>query len=361
MGNKKVTVTGLGGPEVLRVVEDADLPEPGPGEVRVRVEASSAVFTDTLIRRGLYPYLDPASPFTLGYDFVGRVDALGDGVAGLAVGQRVADLPRLGANAEYVVRPAERLVPVPDSVDPAEAESMVLSYMTAHQMLHRVAGAQRGQRVLVQGGAGAVGNALVVLGRRAGLEVVATASAGNLDLLKERGAIAVDYRAPDLAGQLGRVADGGFDAAFDGVGLWSQRLSFRLLSRQDGVLVTYGAVAPARGVRRRSAVTRVAGPLIFLAGSAGASLYNALPGGRSVRSYEISEFREERPDWFAEDLGSLFGLLAAGEIEPAIAGRLPLDEASRAHEMIDGGGVRGRLVLVADAVPQTPDAASGRG
>jgi len=160
MSYKRVIITEFGGPEVLKVVEEVVLPEPQAGEVRVRVLATSACFTDTMIRKGVYGDLKKKPPFPPGYDLVGVVDKLGAGVTRLKVGQTVADLTVSGAYSEYICRPESSLVPVPAGLDPAEAVSLVLSYVTAYQMLHRRNGAsarvQRGQSILVHGAGGAV-------------------------------------------------------------------------------------------------------------------------------------------------------------------------------------------------------------
>ena len=163
--NRVVQVRRFGGPDGLEVV-DAPLPTAGRGEVRVRVLASSVQYTDVLIRRHLYPQtarLRP--PVVLGYDVVGEVDRLGDGVSGFQPGDRVADLTVLGSNAAYRTLRADHLTRVPVGVDAAEAATLILSWTTAYQLLHRAARVQRGQRVLVQGAAGAVGQAQLVLGR----------------------------------------------------------------------------------------------------------------------------------------------------------------------------------------------------
>jgi len=128
---KRLEIRAFGGPEVIQLVEEAALPEPGPGEVRIRVEASSLVFTDMLIRRNLYPVLKLSLPLTLGYDVVGRIDGVGPGVTSWRVGDRVADLTQVGGNATHVVRPAERLVEVPHKLVATLAEPLILSYLTA--------------------------------------------------------------------------------------------------------------------------------------------------------------------------------------------------------------------------------------
>jgi NADPH:quinone reductase-like Zn-dependent oxidoreductase len=205
--NRVVQVSRLGGPDGLEVV-DAPLPTAGRGEVRIRVLASSVVYTDVVIRRHLYPQtMRLRPPFVLGYDVVGEIDQLGDDVKGFQLGDRVADMTVVGSNAAYRTLRADRLTRVPAGVDSAEAATLILSWTTAYQLLHRTAGVQRGQRVLVQGAAGAVGQALLTLGRMAGLELWGTARGEHAALIRELGAMPIDYQREDFT----RVLPGGFD------------------------------------------------------------------------------------------------------------------------------------------------------
>ena len=185
--HRRARFASFGSPDVLET-EVAPTVEPGPGEVRIRVEASSVQFTDTLIRRGIYPDLKDKPPLTPGYDFVGTVDAVGEGVDAFAVGDRVADLTTIGSNAQFTVRPAAGLVPVPADVDAAAATTLVLSWLTAQQALFRVGQLQPGGRLLVVGGNGAVGQAAIALAKLHGAEVHATASERHHDLLRSLGA-----------------------------------------------------------------------------------------------------------------------------------------------------------------------------
>src|SRR5436190_11522835 len=220
--NSVVQLRGFGGPEELGVV-DAPLPTAGPGEVRVRVLASSLEYTDVVIRRHLYPQtMSRRPPFVLGYDVVGEIDQLGDGVSGFQLGDRVADMTVLGSNAAYRTLRADDLVRVPTGVDAAEAAAMILSWTTAYQLLHRSGHVQQGQRVLVHGAAGAVGQALLVLGRMAGLELWGTARGEHAALIRELGATPINYQREDFT----RVLAGGFDVIFDGIGEDGYRRSF---------------------------------------------------------------------------------------------------------------------------------------
>ena len=147
--NRVVQVRRFGGPEVLEVV-DAPLPTAGRGEVRVRILASGLEYTDVVIRRHLYPQtMLRRPPFVLGYDVVGEIDQIGEGISGFQLGDRVADLTVLGSNAAYrTLRPSD-LTRVPAGVDAAEAAALTLSWVTAYQLLHRTARVRQGQRVLV--------------------------------------------------------------------------------------------------------------------------------------------------------------------------------------------------------------------
>jgi NADPH2:quinone reductase len=192
-----IIVTHYGGPEALQVREE-ECPEPQGGEVRVRVLAAGVSLPDLLMREGVHPET-PRLPFTPGWDLVGVVDRLGDGIAGLEPGQRVAALPISGAYAEFVCLPQRELVPVPSGLDAAEAVSLVLNYVTAYQMLHRSAKVRPGQRVLIHGAAGGVGSALLQLGRLAGLEMYGTCSSRGAAAVSDLGAIPIGYQQLDGA------------------------------------------------------------------------------------------------------------------------------------------------------------------
>ena len=177
--NRVVQVRRFGGPEGLELVA-APMPEAGRGEVRVRVIASGLEYTDVVIRRHLYPQtMRRRPPFVLGYDVVGEIDQIGEGVRGFRLGERVADMTVLGSNAAYRTLRADDVTHVPAGVDAAEAAALILSWTTAYQLLHRAARVRCGQRVLVHGAAGAVGQALLVLGKRAAWRFGAPHEAGT--------------------------------------------------------------------------------------------------------------------------------------------------------------------------------------
>src|SRR4051794_7700356 len=205
---KRVVVDHFGGPEVLKVVEEKD-PHPGPGEVLVKVLAAGVSFTDSQLRAGTYLPGAPKPPFTPGYELVGVVEELGPDCSRLRVGDRVGALTVWGSDAERVCVPEAYAVEVPDDLDPAEVVSLVFPYMTAYQLLHRSAEAQRGEAVLVHGAAGRVGTALLELGALAGLRILGTASTRDLPAVRRLGAIAIDHRNEDFLARVRELTAGG--------------------------------------------------------------------------------------------------------------------------------------------------------
>jgi NADPH2:quinone reductase len=333
--NRVVLLRRYGGPEALEVAEAA-MPQAGPGEVRVRVLASSVVYTDVVIRRHLYPQtLALRPPFVTGYDVVGEIDQLGAGVSGWRLGERVADMTVVGSNAAFRTLRARDLSRVPGGVDSAEAATLILSWTTADQLLHRVAKVRPGQRVLVQGAAGAVGQALVVLGRRAGLEVWGSGRGEQAALIRDLGATPIDYQREDLTA----VLAGGFDVVFDGIGEDDYRRSLAAL-KPGGLICAYGYTASVQAGRGLlDILTRIG--RVYL----GLSLGSWRPGAKHVRPYSINAMRAQHPEWFCEDLGKLLRLLSAGVIQPHVAERIGFDKVAEAHRRLEAGGVQGKLVL----------------
>src|SRR5271156_941916 len=191
-------ISRFGGPKVLQVVEEPSIPEPGPGEVRIKVLAAGTGFTDTMIRRGRYPDFKGPLPFTPGYEIVGLVEKIGPGVPATLERKVVADLCVVGGYAQYAIRPWRLLVPVPDGIDPAEAVCIPLAYLTAFQMLTRYRRLSPGASILAIGASGTVGTALLDLARHFDLKAIGTCSAANMAGGETLGAKAIDYRDGDF-------------------------------------------------------------------------------------------------------------------------------------------------------------------
>ena len=334
MGSRKLILTDFGSPEVLEVVEEPRLPEPGPGEVRVKTLASGVAFTDVMIRKGVYPDVKAQPPFCLGYDLVGEVDKVGQGVDRFDVGDRVAELTVIGAQAEYVCLDAAHLVSVPRALDPARAVSLVLTYTTAYQMLIREADVQADQRILVHGAGGAVGSALTQLGMLFDLEVYGTASSPKHDLVSALGAVPIDYREEDFVSVIRDLEPPGVDVVFDHIGGVHLKRSLQTL-RPGGRLIAYGFYNATMG--KGGSI-----PLDFLR----LQLWNLLPNQRKAGLYSIGPLRKKHPDWFAEDLGRLFQLTVHDAIQPVIWKRISLDQIPEAHRWIEAADARGKIVCV---------------
>src|SRR5437762_2302614 len=225
---KRVIVDHYGGPEVVKVVE-VDLPKPGQGEVRVRVLAAGVSFTDSQLRAGTYIPGGPKPPFTPGYELVGLVEELGPGCSRLHVGDRIGALTVWGADAESVCVPEAGAVEVPENLDPAEVVSLVFTYMTAYQVLHRTAKVRRGETVLVHGAAGRVGTAVLELGAAAGLRMYGTCSARDRAAVERLGAVAIDYRNEDFLARVRELPGRGVDVVLDAIGGAVSLRSFRAL------------------------------------------------------------------------------------------------------------------------------------
>jgi NADPH:quinone reductase-like Zn-dependent oxidoreductase len=340
----RIVVTHYGGPDALQVVEE-ECPEPKGGEVRVRVLAAGVSLPDLLMREGIHPETPPL-PFTPGWDLIGVVDRLGDGVSGHEPGQIVAALPITGAYAEFVCLPPRELVPVPSGLDAAAAVSLVLNYVTAYQMLHRSAKVRSGQRVLIHGAAGGVGSALLQLGRLAGLEMYGTCSSQGASAVSDLGCIPIDYQHQDFVKEIHRLTSEGVDVVFDGIGgthIWRSRKALR----PGGRVVAYGLTASLRGGRLASGRSgrrhRYRGIAIFGLYIAGGWL---LSSRKRVVPYSIQWLKRLKPAWFRHDLIALLDLLQQQKIKPLIAQRFPLAEARHAHELLGKGGVTGKIVLV---------------
>jgi NADPH:quinone reductase len=357
MRHTRIIVTHYGGPDALEVLEE-ECPEPKIGEVRVKVLAAGVSLPDLMMREGIHPETPPL-PFTPGWDLVGEVDRLGDEVSGLEPGQRVAALPISGAYAEFVCLAQRELVPVPPGLDPAEAVSLVLNYITAYQMLHRSAKVKPGQSVLIHGAAGGVGTALLQLGSLAGLEMYGTCSSTGASAVSQLGGIPIDYRELDFVKEIHRRTGQGVDVVFDGIGgsnIWRSRHALR----SGGKVVAYGLTGSLRGGRlasgRPGGRHRFRGIAIFGLYIAGGWLS---PGRKRVIPYSIQWLKRLRPEWFRQDLVALLDLLGQKKIKPLVAQRFPIAEARRAHELLGKGGVTGKIVLVRNGASLESAAAVG--
>ena len=335
MKYKHIVIPRFGGPENVLLAED-ELLEPRANEVRVKVLAAGVSFADILMREGVHPESvnHGRTPFTPGWDIVGVVDKLGDKVSTWQTGQMVAALPIVGGYAEYILLSSNELVPVPPGLDHAEAVSLVLNYTTAYQMLHRCAHIRSGEIILIHGAAGGVGTALLQLGKLTNLKMYGTASNRKHDIVSGLGGIPIDYKSVDLVQEIIKLTshngrgERGVDAVFDAIGGKSLKSSYEIL-RSGGRLVAYGSFSPID----------IGDWLMMLT-------LNLVPDKREFSLYSIQTLKMLKPDWFREDLILLLNLLKEGKIKPIVSARMPLNQAAQAHELLAGGLIKGKIVLI---------------
>ncbi|MBL1109991.1 zinc-binding dehydrogenase [Streptomyces sp. 5-8] len=334
----QVVLPGIVAPEELQI-RHSSVPEPGPGQIVIAMEATGVSFAEQQMRRGRY-YDQPPFPFVPGYDLVGRVFSTGPGVDPGLAGRRVAALVKVGGWASHVLADAADAVEVPQGVTAAQAETVVVNGITAWQMLHRTARVRAGQTVLVHGAGGGVGSVLVQLALAAGAKVIGTASPRHHDALRELGVTPVDYRAGAVTARVRELAPGGVDAVFDHLGGRSVVDSWHLLAH-GGTLVAYGSAST------RDETGSKQWPVLKIL--ARTWLWNTLPNGRRARFYNIWAGRALNKDRFRarlrSDLTEVFTAVQRGDVTARIAARLPLARAAEALRLAESGTVTGKVVL----------------
>ncbi|GAA1616147.1 medium chain dehydrogenase/reductase family protein [Actinoplanes couchii] len=315
------------------------LPAPGPGQVVLRVDATGVSFAEQQMRLGKY-YGQPEFPFVPGYDAVGTVTAVGDGADPGLGGGRFAVVTKVGAWAGHLVVDAAALVPVPDGVSSADAETVVVNGVTAHQMLFRTAKVRSGQTIVVLGANGGVGSTLVQLARHHGITVIGTAAERHHAALTALGAIPVDYRDPDMYQRIREHAPHGVDAVFDHVGGDGLKQSWHLV-RKGGTLVSYGTAA----AKDDSGSAQLTYMNLF----SQLWMWHLSPNNRGARFYNFWAGEKQTAKFRArlrEDLTAVFDLLAAGSITAQVAATFPLSRAAEALALAESRTVAGKVILL---------------
>ncbi|MCO5171366.1 MAG: zinc-binding dehydrogenase [Planctomycetes bacterium] len=337
---KQVWIPRIGAAKVLEVREAPD-PAPGPGEVRVAVEAAGVNFADVVARQGLY--LDaPPVPFVPGYEVAGRVDALGPGVEGPPVGARVLALTRFGGYSSKVCIPAAQAVEVPEALSPTAAAAIPVVYLTAWHSLVTLGNLRAGERVLLHAAAGGVGlAALQICKLRGAGRVFGTASASKHEALRAMGLTdPIDYRSADFEAEVRRLTDGqGVHVVLDAVGGRSFKKSYALLTH-GGRLICFGASSITGGGRRN--ILRV---LLGLLSMPRFKPIDMMMSNRGVFGVNMLHMAEHAPDLIAAQLKELVDLVAAGRLAPTVDLVVPYAEAPRAHLRLEERGNVGKVVL----------------
>ncbi len=314
----------LGAPEVL-TLEEVATPEPGEGEVLIAVAAAGINFADTLMIRHEYQ-VKPPLPFTPGLEVAGHVEALGAGVSGLSVGQRVLALPAWGGFAEKVVAPATSVFAVPESMPFDIAAGFTITYGTALGALEWHARLVPGETLVVHGAAGGVGLAAVEVGKAMGAKVIATAGgAEKLEIAKRHGADAcIDYRSEDLRTRMKELTDGrGADVVFDPVGGDVFDASLRAIAWGGRILVIGFAGGRVQQIPANHLLVK-----------------NVAAMGVHWGSY-----LQKAPEMLRQQFEVLCGWHAEGKLNPRISDRLPLEAVAEALMLLVERKASGKVVL----------------
>lgn len=318
---KAIRVHNPGGPEAMRL-EEIPVPAPGEGQVLVRIEAVGVNFIDVYKRSGIYAL---PTPFVVGEEAAGVVEAVGPGVSGVKAGERVAWANVMGAYAEYAVVPAEKLVRVPEGLDSRTAAALMLQGMTAHYLAKSTYPLKAGETCVVHAGAGGVGLLLIQMAKMIGARVIATASSEEKRALaREAGA---DHALPYEGFEQGVLElTGGkkADVVYDGVGQATWEGSLNSL-RVRGMLVLYGQSSGPVPPFDPQVLNRKGG------------LYLTRPS-----LWHYTQDRAEL-EWRA---GEVLRWAAEGRLKVRIGAQFPLEQAAQAHAKLQGRETTGKVLLI---------------
>ncbi len=339
---KAIWIKKHGGPQMLEVRETPD-PVPGKGQVRVRVRACGLNFAEVMARQGLYPDA-PKPPCVVGYEGAGVIDAVGEGVGGARVGERVIYLSIFGGHADTVVVPEEQVTKMPEGMSFEQGAAIPVVYLTAYHMLFQVARVRGGEHVLVHMAAGGVGIAVLQLCRTVP-EVVTygTASQPKHALIVEQGChFPIDYRNRDYHAEIKRLTAGrGVDVVLDALGGGDWKKGYDLLA-PGGMLICYGLANANKGGTR--SLFKALGEL---ARAPRFSPMNLMDMNRAVAGVNLGHLWKE-VGLVRSHTDALIELFNEGKIRPHIGGTYPFSRAADAHAELEYGKNVGKIVLVPD-------------
>ena len=338
---RQVIIPRHGGPDVLEVRESPD-PSPKRGEVGIRVEAVGVNFADIMARMGLYPDAPPL-PAVVGFEAAGRVEAVGEGVAGDLLGLPVVALTGSGAYTDYLCLPADRVFPRPGGMSAEEGAALPVVYLTAYVALCVMGSLNAGEHVLIHNAGGGVGLAALDICRLRDATAYGTASSWKHEELLRRGATAcIDYRSLDFEVEIVRITGGdGVHVVLDPLGGDSWKKSYRCLC-PTGRLVIYGLSRGASGKTRswRGALATLARvPWLSL------NPMRLLGDSRAVVGVNLQRIRG-RPEDAARWMAELLGWYEAGRLRPRVDRTFPFDRAADAHRYIQDRKNLGKVLLI---------------
>ena len=332
----RYVATEKGGPEVLKWQEFEPNP-PQHGEVAVKVEASGVLLADVLWQLGITP-VGPKHPFTPGYDVVGVIEEVGPNIRGLEKGQRVAAMIQYGGYTEYAILPADRVVQVPDGVDPESAVAATTSYLTAYMLIHKEGQLEAEDVLLVHGAGGGTGSAIVEVANLDGVKVYGTASRAKFDLVEAKGGFPIDYKTEDFVEVLQAKEPGGIDLVVDPIGGDVTARSLGLLKPSGKLVSTATIQSFQEGFSRLATVF----------GILRLPLWSLTHPGKKAYFWDVTNAAGKDLTQYRKDLATVFDLLNAGRIKPEIGEVMRLKDAPNAQRMLLDYKVQGKVVLVSE-------------
>lgn len=337
---RQIWITRPGPPEILEIRETED-PQPGKGEVRIRVGCIGINFADIVGRLGIYPDLPPM-PVVVGYEVAGQIDAVGEGVELDRVGQSVLALTRFGGYSDVVCVPQGQVFQRPDSMSAETGAALPVNYLTAYQLVRVMGGLRAGDTMLVHSAGGGVGIAATQLALHIGANVIGTASTRKHEFLMQNGiGSCIDYRTEDFEQRVMEVTNGaGVELALDAVGGKSFKKSFRCLSA-TGRLGMFGISSAATGKNRnRLALLKMAISMPWFQFMP-LTLINQNKGVFGVNLGRLWDDMERVQGW----LHDLLNLYQEGVIKPVIDSTFPFEDVAAAHHHIQDRKNIGKVLL----------------
>ncbi|HVM95435.1 MAG TPA: zinc-binding dehydrogenase [Candidatus Acidoferrales bacterium] len=337
---KALVLARYGGPREAFELRELPTPEPAQGQVRIAVEAFGLNYADISARQGTYQDAPPI-PCVIGYEVVGRIDAVGAGVSGLSSGQRVAALTRFGGYATSAVTDARAAVVIPEDMDLGVAAALPTQGCTAYYCAEEMVRLHPGDHVLIQAAAGGVGTLLVQLCKRRGCVVYGTAGSDRkLDYLRELGVDhPINYQREDFAEAVRRIRGGaGLDVVFDSLGGSAVRKGLALLAA-GGRIVCFGAAEREAGALQIVKDVRFALSFGFI------HPIPLLMKSKAIIGVNMLHVSDERPEALKRAIDGIAELALNGEIKPTIGGRFKAEQIAEAHELLGGRGSIGKVVV----------------
>lgn len=336
---RALTIARHGGPQVLEV-RDVAAPEPGPGQVRVKVRFAGLNFSDVMARQGMYPDAPPP-PCVVGYEGSGDIDAVGEGVDRARIGQRVMVLTRFNGQQEYVCVASGQALRIPDVMSYEDAAALPVVYLTAYHMLFRVAHLRPKMRVLVHMAGGGVGIAALQLCKTVeGVETFGTASPAKHDAIRAEGCThPIDYRSKDYAEEVRALTGGkGVDLVLDPLGGKDWKKGMDLL-RPAGMLIAFGFANMSSGETRSlwNMARQATGVPLF-------TPLGLMDKNRGIAGVNVGHLWDEL-EMLTEEAMELIALYERGVIKPRIDAVIPIERAAEAHARVTGRQNVGKILL----------------